>query len=174
MMARKLFISGLGVGSVAVVMVGVSLASASTGKGMHGGGGTQHNSGQTLRFTAPPPLPQDQKQVDVPPRGLSLGDEIIGALSLRKNGQLFGRALVDCTINDQTFAGQQCTLDLVLRSGLITAKTAGLDRLLPRQLPSSNDVFAVTGGTGPYTGADGTITIIHGTKADTFVVRLPR
>src|SRR5438874_943955 len=75
MMTRKLFISGLGVGLVAVVMVGVSLASASTGKGTQGGGGAQHNSGQTLRFTAPPPLPQDQKQVDVPPRGLSLGDE---------------------------------------------------------------------------------------------------
>jgi hypothetical protein len=74
----------------------------------------------------------------------------------------------------QTFAGQQCTLDLVLRTGVITAKTAGLDRLLPHQAPSLNDVFAVTGGSGRYTGADGTITIIHGTKADTFVVRLPK
>ena len=68
---------------------------------------------------------------------------------------------------------QQCTLDLVLRNGLITAKTAGLDRPLPDQTRSPNGVFAVTGGTGPYTGADGTITIIHSTHADTFVVRLP-
>jgi hypothetical protein len=59
-----------------------------------------------------------------------------------------------------------------LQHGVITAKIAGLDRPLPNQTPSPNDVFAVTGGTGPYTGADGTITIIHGTTADTFVVRL--
>jgi hypothetical protein len=59
-----------------------------------------------------------------------------------------------------------------LQHGVITAKIAGLDRPLPNQTPSPNDVFAVTGGTGPYTGADGTTTIIHGTTADTFVVRL--
>jgi hypothetical protein len=64
-------------------------------------------------------------------------------------------------------------LDLVLRNGLITAKTAGLDRPLPHQTPSPNDVFAVTGGTGPYTGADGTPMIIHSTQADTLVVHLP-
>ena len=93
----------------------------------------QGDPGQTLRFVAAPPLTGDQKQIDVPPQGLSLGDESIGALSLRHNGQLFGRALVDCTINDKTYQGQQCTLDLVLRDGLITAKTAGLDRLLPHQ-----------------------------------------
>jgi hypothetical protein len=131
------------------------------------------NRGQILRFTAAPPSPGDQKNIDVPPRGLSLGDQVIGALSLKRHGQLFGRALLDCTISDKTFAGQQCTLDLVLRNGLITATTAGLDRPLPHQTPSSNDVFAVTGATGPYTGADGTITIIHGTQADTLVVHLP-
>lgn len=132
----------------------------------------QGDPGQTLRFVAAPPLTGDQKQIDVPPQGLSLGDESIGALSLRHNGQLFGRALVDCTINDKTYQGQQCTLDLVLRDGLITAKTAGLDRLLPHQTASPNDVFAVTGGTGAYTGANGVVTIHHGAQADVLAVLL--
>ena len=128
--------------------------------------------GQTLRFVAAPPLAGDQKQIDVPPAGLSLGDESIGAVSLRHDGQLFGRALVDCTINDGTFQGEQCTLDLVLRTGVITTKTAGLDRLLPHQTASPNDVFAVTGGTGAYAGANGVMTIHHGAQADILTVRL--
>jgi hypothetical protein len=132
----------------------------------------QGHPGRTLRFVAPRPVPRDVKQIDVPPRGLSLGDEFVAALSLRRNGQLFGRAMVDCTTNDQTFAGQQCTLDLVLRDGLVTAKTGGLDRPLPHQTPSAADVFAVTGGTGAYTGADGTVTIVHGAHADILIARL--
>jgi len=128
--------------------------------------------GQTLRFVAAPPSAGDQKQIDVPPAGLSLGDESIGALSLRHHGALVGRALVECTINDKTFQGQQCTLDLVLRTGLITTKTAGLDRLLPHQAASPNDAFAVTGGTGAYAGANGVLTIHHGAQADILTVQL--
>jgi hypothetical protein len=150
----------------------VAVVAAAVILGVPTANSAQDTRGQTLRFTAAAPSPGDQKTVDVPPHGLSLGDQIVGAVSLKKHGQLFGRALVDCTINDKTFAGQQCTLDLVLRHGVITAKTAGLDRPLPHQTPSPNDVFAVTGGTGPYTGADGTIAIIHGTQADTFLVHL--
>jgi hypothetical protein len=67
---------------------------------------------------------------------------VVGAVSLKRDGHLVGRALSECTITDATFKGQQCTLDLVLQRGVITAKT------------------------------DGTITIIHGATADTFVVRL--
>ena len=69
----------------------------------------------------------EKMAVKGPPARLIGGDEIIGALSLRKNGQLFGRALADCTINDQTFAGQQCTLDLVLRTGAAIAPGAAPD-----------------------------------------------
>ena len=53
-----------------------------------------------------------------------------------------------------------------LRTGVITTKTAGLDRLLPHQTASPNDVFAVTGGTGAYAGANGVMTIHHGAQAD--------
>jgi len=55
---------------------------------------------------------------------------------------------------------------------VITTKTAGLDRLLPHQTASPNDVFAVTGGTGSYAGANGVLTIHHGAQADILTVQL--
>jgi hypothetical protein len=128
---------------------------------------------RTLSFTVAPPAPRDQHQVDVPPRGLSLGDQVVGAVSLRTHGELFGRALVVCTINDASFQGQQCAFTLVLRNGQITVHGGGLDRRLPHSPPPSGaDVFAVTGGTGSYAGANGTLTIRHGAHADVFTVAL--
>ena len=155
---------------VKLIVVAAILAAGFVGVG--GMRPAEGDPGQTLRFVAAPPSAGDQEQIDVPPQGLSLGDESIGALSLRHDGRLFGRGLVDCTINDKTFQGQQCTLDLVLRTGVITTKTAGLDRLLPHQTPSPADVLAVTGGTGAYAGANGVMTIHHAPQADILTVQL--
>ena len=128
---------------------------------------------RTLSFTVAPPAPRDQHQVDVPPRGLSLGDQVVGAVSLRTHGELFGRALAVCTINDASFQGQQCVFTLVLRNGQITVHGGGLDRRLPHSPPLGGpDVFAVTGGTGSYAGANGTLTISHGAHNDVFTVEL--
>jgi hypothetical protein len=133
----------------------------------------QGEAGRTLTFRAPPPPPRDHHFVDVPPHGLSLGDRDVGAVSLRRNGELFGRAMVVCTINDGSFKGQQCAFTLVLRRGQLTVQGGGLDRDLPHAPPPSNgDVFAVTGGTGIYAGANGTLTISHGRHADFFTVTL--
>jgi hypothetical protein len=153
-----------------LVAVGaVALFGATAVRAAHG------DTGRTLTFTAPPPAPRDQHQVDVPPRGLSLGDQVVGAVSLRTHGELFGRALVVCTINDASFQGQQCAFTLVLRNGQITVHGGGLDRTLPHAPPPGGaDVFAVTGGTGSYTGATGTLTIRHGRHADFFIVSLRR
>src|SRR6476660_7207449 len=131
------------------------------------------DTGRTLSFTAAPPAPRDQHQVDVSPRGLSLGDQVVGAVSLRTHGELFGRALVACTINDASFQGQQCAFTLVLRNGQITVHGGGLDRRLPHSPPLGGpDVFAVTGGTGNYAGATGTLTIRHAAHNDVFTVAL--
>jgi hypothetical protein len=133
----------------------------------------QGEARRTLTFTASPPASRDQHQVDVPPRGLSLGDQSVGAVSLRTHGELFGRALVVCTINDASFQGEQCAFTLVLRNGQITVHGGGLDRRLPHSPPPSGaDAFAVTGGTGSYAGATGTLTIHHGAHADVLTVAL--
>jgi len=81
--------------------------------------------------------------------------------------------MVVCTINDASFKGLQCAIALVLRKGQITVEGGGLDRNLPHAPPPGNaDVFAVTGGTGKYAGANGTLTISHGRHADFFTVAL--
>ena len=153
-----------------LVAVGaVALYGATAVRAAHG------DTGRTLTFTAHLLAPRDQHQVDVPPRGLSLGDQVVGAVSLRTHGELFGRALVVCTINDASFQGQQCAITLVLRNGQITVHGGGLDRSLPHSPPPGGpDVFAVTGGTGTYTEATGTLTIRHGRHADFFIVALRR
>jgi hypothetical protein len=157
-MVRNLIIAMVAAGAVAALLVSGSAA-----------GHVQ----RALSFTVPPPAARDQKQVDVPPAGPSLGDQFIVAGSLRRHGQLFGRVLTLCEFNDATFQGEQCIVTLVLRNGTITAHTGGLDRRLPHAPPPGTaDVLAVTGGTGSYAGANGTISIRHGRRADTLTVTL--
>jgi hypothetical protein len=129
-MSRKLIIKGGGAGLVGLVL-SVSLAWASSEREPTDATVTSHS--HMLRFVVPPPRPQDQKSIDVAPHGLSLGDEFVGAVSLTRHGHLVGRGLSDCTVNDATFEGQLCTLDLILQRGVITANNAGLDRPLPHQ-----------------------------------------
>jgi hypothetical protein len=120
-------------------------------------------TGQTLNFNGSAPTARDVKQVDVRPHGRpSTGDQIIGAVALRQDGRLAGRLHLICTILDRSYEGQDCQFVLVLRDGTITASGGGLDRLLPGQRPSpphSPDEYAITGGTGTYHGASGTMSM---------------
>ena len=157
-MARILIIATVAAAVAAVLVVSGSAAG---------------HAQRTLTFTLPPPAARDQHQVVVAPSGPSLGDQFIVAGSLRRHGQLFGRALTLCEFNDATFQGQQCIVTLVLRNGTIAAHTGGLDRRLPHAPPpGADDVLAVTGGTGSYAGANGTISVRHGRHADTLTVSL--
>ncbi len=133
----------------------------------------QGQSGTTLTFNAPAPGARDVRELDLRPHGSSLGDELIAAQSLRAQGRLAGRVEVVCTITDLRFEGRQCLVTLVLRDGVVAAQNAGLDRNLPGTSPTRTaDVFAVTGGTGAYNGASGTITIRHKRGGDVMTVAL--
>lgn len=113
------------------------------------------------------------KGVDLRPHGTSLGDETVAGISLRAQGRLAGRGELVCTITDRRFEGRQCLFTIILRDGIITAQDAGLDRKLPGAAPGgSDDVFAVTGGTGSYDGAAGTATIQHKRTGDVLTVAL--
>jgi|tagenome__1003787_1003787.scaffolds.fasta_scaffold20974779_3 hypothetical protein len=120
-------------------------------------------NGRTLEFDGSAPTARDVKQFDVRPHGRpTTGDQIIGAIALRQHGRLTGRLHVICTILDRSYKGQDCQFVLVLRDGTITASGGGLDRLLPGQRPSpphSPDEYAITGGTGAYHGASGTMSM---------------
>jgi hypothetical protein len=97
----------------------------------------------------------------VRPRGISIGDQSIVAMSLRSSGRLSGRFMAVCTANDRSFEGRQCVITLVLRDGQLTAHGGGLHRRIPgaRREVHRGDPFAVTGGTGAYEAASGTLTI---------------
>jgi hypothetical protein len=116
------------------------------------------------------PPPRDFKVIDLKPRGLSNGDQFLAAGSLRSEGRVVGRGHVICTIIDRSYKGQDCHFVLVLRDGTITADGGGLDRLLPGQHDPDplQDEFAVTGGTGAYEAASGTLT----TRRDRVTVTL--
>jgi hypothetical protein len=120
-------------------------------------------SGRTLVFTGRSAHdPREYKQIDVRPRGQSIGDRFLVSGSLRAGGRIAGRGHVTCTVIDRRYHGQDCAFVLVLRDGTITAAGGGVNRLLPGQSPSpphAADEFAVTGGTGAYRGASGTLSL---------------
>jgi hypothetical protein len=112
---------------------------------------------------------RDQKMVDVPPKGISLGDHFLGAETLRQAGAPAGRMEVDCVVIDRTYAGQACSLTLILKDGQVTAQGAGVDKRIPGvggTTPPTGDEFAIMGGTGAYQGAAGTLRLKSGPTTD--------
>jgi hypothetical protein len=122
----------------------------------------------TLAFTGKGSS-RDQKMVDVRPKGISLGDQFLGAETLRQAGAPAGRMEVDCVVIDRTYAGQACSLTLILKDGQVTAQGAGVDKRIPGiggTTPPTGDEFALTGGTGVYQGAAGTLRLKSGRTSD--------
>jgi hypothetical protein len=129
---------------------------------------------RTLTFTAPLPGKHDARQVDVKPRGMSLGDSMVAAQTIHLDGKPVGRVLTDCVALDYRYQGRSCTLTLLTREGQIIALGGGEERPLPGHGPvaGTEDTFAVTGGTGTYAGATGTVHASQDAHGETIVVRL--
>ena len=110
---------------------------------------------------------RDQAMVDVRPKGISLGDHFLGAVTLRHAGVTAGRLDSDCVVIDRTYEGQACSVALILKDGQVTAQGAGVDKRIPRvggTTPPTGDEFAIAGGTGAYRGAAGTLRLKAGRK----------
>ena len=110
--------------------------------------------------------------VDAPPRGDSVGDRFVFASTLRATGKLVGRMEGDCLAVDLKFEGMQCTLTAVLADGSIALQGASLTKRIPGATVPSQDVYAITGGTGAYLGAAGTMRRSGNGKSDTDVFEL--
>lgn len=122
----------------------------------------------TLAFTGKGST-RDQKMVDVRPKGISLGDHFLGAVTLRQAGTLAGRMEADCVIIDRRFQGQACSFTLILKDGQVSAQGAGVDKRIPGvggTTPPTGDEFAILGGTGAYQGAAGTLRLKSGRTSD--------
>ena len=119
----------------------------------------QDQTTKTITFTAGQPARRDIRQIDLKPHGESLGDQNIVAVTVRRDGKPIGRLLSQCTAVDASYEGQTCTITLLTRDGQIIAQGAGEHRALPGHGNPGNtdDVFAITGGTGTYAGTTGTL-----------------
>jgi hypothetical protein len=143
----------LAAAAVAAVLGGGVLAATASGQ----------DAGRTIELTGGAPAKRDVTQVDVRPRGMSIGDEYIAAQTLRSGGRVAGRVHVVCTLVDRSYAGQDCRITLLLADGQISATGGGLDRPVPGvgdgSAGADGDPFAITGGTGAYDGAAGTLLV---------------
>jgi hypothetical protein len=90
--------------------------------------------------------------VDVGKPGFSLGDSFVFTSKLTRRGKKVGRAGGVCTITSTKREESQCVATARLRRGQITVQ--GL-------LAGEPEVFefAITGGTGHYEGAEGTLVV---------------
>ena len=90
--------------------------------------------------------------VDVGEEGLSLGDSFVFSSDLTKHGQSVGHTGVVCTLTSVEMEESQCVGTAWLRGSQITVQ--GL-------LAGEPEVFkvAITGGTGAYEGAGGTLVV---------------
>ena len=167
-MARKLVISGLGFILVAtVVLVGVSLASASSGSGARVWGAPAsmvHFSKAAPVVAAGDPTTivvfthhERETDVDEPPSGFSQGDEsAITSALFNQAGTRVGHIDVQSVITGvfptAQMARAQFTFTATLAQGEITATGVAT-------FGGSTTGFtaAITGGTGAYTTTDGQV-----------------
>jgi hypothetical protein len=113
----------------------------------------------------------DEKYVDAKPKGYSVGDSFLLSSLLHQGGRVAGRVEAHCSLQDPTYHAQVCTLTAILADGQITLQGAGLDKKLPG-IGATTEAYAVTGGTGAYVGASGTMTRKGNGKRDTLTFTL--
>jgi hypothetical protein len=127
---------------------------------------TRHATGRTITIDATSQLEQAQS-VDNPPAGPSAGDLLIFTEQLLDlHGRQIGRDAAECV---QLFdASSLCTGTYVLPGGQVMVQLLH---------PGPEPVYtqAITGGTGRYAGATGTVTVRQQQGGDrfTFHIRLP-
>jgi hypothetical protein len=115
---------------------------------------------------------RDQRAIDAPPRGESLGDRFVFSSTLRADGKIAGRVEGDCLAIDRTYEGLACTLTAILAGGSITLQGAAVDKRIPGGVGGTEEVYAVTGGTGAYVGASGSMRRSGNGKHDQLVFEL--
>jgi hypothetical protein len=113
-----------------------------------------------------------ERAIDAPPKGESVGDAFVFASTLRRGGAMEGRMEGECVAIDLKYRGMQCTLTAVLADGSITLQGASLGKHLPGATGPAENLYSITGGTGAYVGATGTMRRSGNGKVDADVFTL--
>jgi hypothetical protein len=148
--------------------IGIGLAAAGAGAAALAGGGLAgaQEGTQVMRLTA---VEQHCATADNGKRGVSLGDLLACRGSLRDaGGDRAGRAHWTCVFLGSERIGEDCSAVVNLRGG--TLQAAGL---LSHTSPTSE--WAITGGTGRYAGARGTVSLrpLSPTRTSAVITLLP-
>ncbi len=118
--------------------------------------------------------PKSMVQIDNAPKGESAGDVTAGAAALLRAGQPYGRLeLLDYAV-DGPYEGALRFATLLLPRGTLTIQAGGVNKPIPGAgRTGMSEEFAITGGTGRYSRASGTMTVRHGDDGkDRVVLRL--
>ncbi|HYX84113.1 MAG TPA: hypothetical protein VE777_04000 [Gaiellales bacterium] len=167
-MARRLFVGGLCVSMAAAVVVGASLASASSGSGarvwgaapslVHFGKAAGAVAGDTITVISKNATETD---VDEPPSGFSQGDEITVSSPLfdtagSRVGHLDVHGAITALFQRAGVARGQFEFTATLRNGAITATGVAT---FSESGTDGGFTAAVTGGTGAYRKTDGWVRV---------------
>jgi hypothetical protein len=125
---------------------------------------------RTLTYTSTE-RQRDSNAVDVKPKGDSVGDRFTFSSTLHQNGKVAGRIEADCVAVDRTYQGLQCSVVALFPNGRMTLQGAGLEKSVAGvgRVPEQ---YTVTGGTGAYASATGTMSRKAGGKQDTITFAL--
>lgn len=133
------------VGAVtAVAALAVGSVGPATGQTSASGNSDDHQVVSVLSTNT------EEAFVDVGEPDFSLGDSFVFSSTLTRHGETVGHTGVVCTITSVQMEESQCVGTAWLRRGQITIQ--GL-------LAGEPDEFAITGGTGAFEGAGGTLVV---------------
>jgi hypothetical protein len=151
-MGKRLGILGAVIAVMALVVGAVSPALGSSSHGSTSTASGNANKEQTIRVIAV--FTEFDPNIDVGAPGFSLGDEVVFAGNLLRDGQQVGRVGVVCTFVSTQNADRveaQCPATATLPGGQITIQGVIVNRALNWTLP-------ITGGSGRYDRARGQVT----------------
>jgi hypothetical protein len=130
----------------------------------------QQPAGRTLTFTSTQSR-RDFTALDLGRHGESVGDRFEFATTLRQAGRVAGRLESDCVGVDATYRMLDCGVIVLLADGRLTMHGGYLARSVPG-VGGTGEQYAVTGGTGAYAGASGTMRRRGNGTSDTVTITL--
>lgn len=98
---------------------------------------------------------------DVRPRGHSAGDVIVFSATLLRDGKPGGRGEYVQHLVDDRYRGELTDATLLLGDGTLELQGSGVEKTpAGAQTGHADASYAITGGTGSYAGATGTVTAV--------------